>query len=106
MPRGVDYRFTLAQLREAERMHRSGWSLRAIGRLRFREWGSSSPQSAAMALSSALHASGGYVRDRVEAVRAFSTVHGDMARAAADPASPDHSRFLARRRINRRKAGR
>ena len=46
MPRGPDFRITLAQAAQAAREHRAGWSLRAISRRNYQAWGYSSPGSA------------------------------------------------------------
>lgn len=101
MPRGVDFKVPLRDVQEAHRAHLAGWSIRALARLHWRQWGYASPASAAMGLSAAMRALDLPVRDRVEATRLARTVHGELTRDAADPGHPDHALHLERRRWNR-----
>lgn len=101
MPRGVEFKVPLRDVQEAHRAHLAGWSIRALARLHWRQWGYASSASAAMGLSAAMRALGLPVRDRVEATRLARTVHGELTRAAADPEHPDHALHLERRRWNR-----
>ncbi len=104
MPRGVEYRLSLADAQEAHKAHVAGWSLRAISRMRYREWGYASPNSALEAMRGVFRLLELPTRDRVEAVVDFSTVHGNSARAFRDPAHPEHARHLAHRRHVRAQA--
>lgn len=102
MPRGVDFKVPLRDVQEAHRAHLAGWSIRALARLHWRQWGYASAASAAMGLSAAMRALGLPVRDRVEATRLARTVHGELTRdATRDPSHPDHQQALERRRWNR-----
>jgi hypothetical protein len=103
-PRGVDYKIPLADLLAAVEHHRYGWSLRAIARLKYREWGYASPATALEGLRSAFRVIDAPVRDRIEATVLASTLHGNSRRAARLPGHPDHEAFLAHRRQVRRKA--
>lgn len=102
MPRGVDYKIPLSDLLQAAREHEAGWSLRAIARMKYREWGYASPKSALEGLRGALRTIDAPVRDRIEATVDASLVHGNNRRAMKDPAHPEHSRFLAHRRATRK----
>lgn len=101
MPRGTDYRIPLPDLLQAAREHQAGWSLRAISRLRWQQWGYASDKSALEGLRHALRLIDQPVRDRVEATRDASTVHGNASRAAHEAGHPDHGRYLAHRRHRR-----
>jgi hypothetical protein len=102
MPRGVDYRIPLAELLAAAEEHRRGWSLRALARMRYRQWGYASPGSALEGLRKALRTIDAPVRDRVAATVDASTIHGNASRAAHHPGHPDYQRWLAHRRVTRK----
>ena len=107
MPRGVDFKIPLADARQAHVDHMAGWSLRAIARMRWRQWGYASDRSALEGLRGVFRALELPVRDRIEATVDASLVHGNGRRALRDPAHPEHGRHLEQRRHNRRrKAGR
>jgi hypothetical protein len=69
MPRGAEYRISLAELLQASREHQAGWSLRALARMRYREWGYASPGSALEGLRHALRTIDAPVRARALAHR-------------------------------------
>lgn len=98
MPRGVDYKFSIAELRQAAAEHEAGWSLRAICRLRWESWGYASVGSALEALRRALRAIDAPVRDRIDATVDASLVHGNARRAMRLPGHPEHARALEHRR--------
>jgi hypothetical protein len=100
-PRGLDYRIPLADLLQAAEQHERGWSLRSIARLHWRRWGYASAGSALEGLRSALRAIDAPVRDRIDATRLASVMHGNSTRAAREPGHPDHARFLEHRRATR-----
>lgn len=104
MPRGVDFKIPLVDVHQAHREHLAGWSLRAIARLRWQEWGYASPGSALEGLRGALRALELPTRSRHEAILAFNTVHGNSTRAAREPGHPDHGRYLEHRRLRRANA--
>lgn len=101
MPRGVDFKIPLQAAREAHAAHVAGWSLRAIARMRYREWGYASEKSAVEGLRGVFRALDLPVRDRITATVEASTVHGNSRRAFRDPAHPEHERHLAQRRHRR-----
>lgn len=103
MPRGVDYKIPLADLLQAAALHARGWSLRAICRMKWSQWGYASQGSALEGLRHALRTIDASVRDRVEATITASVMHGNVSRAARLPGHPDHDRFLAHRRTVRAK---
>jgi hypothetical protein len=99
MPRGVDYRIPLSELRAAADEHAAGFSLRSIADRHWQRWGYASPKSALEGLRHALRSIDAPVRDRLEAVVLASTVHGNGRRAmqaAGDPAYRAHRRRLRR----------
>ena len=100
---GVDYKIPLADLLDAAEHHERGWSLRSIARLHWRRWGYANPKSALEGLRHALRTIDAPIRDRVDATRLASTMHGNASRAARLPGHPDHARFLKHRRAVRRK---
>jgi hypothetical protein len=104
MPRGVDYRIPLAAVRQAAADHEAGWSLRALARMRYRDWGYASPGSALEGLRHAMRSLDLPIRDRVAATIDAHTVHGNATRAAHEPGHPDHQRFLDHRNALRRAA--
>jgi len=103
MPRGVDYKIPLADLLQAAEEHAAGWSLRAIARMRWRQWGYASAASALEGLRHALRTIDAPVRDRIQATIDASTIHGNASRAARDPGHPDHDRWRAHRSVVRRR---
>lgn len=103
-PRGVESRIPLADLFQAAREHQAGWSLRAISRLRYQQWGYANPHSALEGLRTALKYIDAPVRDRIQATIDASLIHGHGRRAAKDPTHPDHAAFLAHRRHTRQLA--
>ena len=94
MPSGPDFLVPLQAVREAHQAHLAGWSLRALGRLHWREWGYSSPESAALGLSAAMRALDLPVRSATEAARLAHTIHGNLARELHSPEHPEHRRYL------------
>lgn len=102
MPRGVEFRVPLKAVMDAHRAHQAGWSLRALARMHYQEWGYASPGSALEGLRAAMRALELPVRDRIAATVEASTVHGNSGRAAREPSHPDHARHLAQRRHNRK----
>ena len=102
MPRGVDYRIPLKDLLQAADEHQAGWSLRAIARMKYREWGYKTDKTALEGLRMALRSIDAPVRDRIDATVDASLIHGNNRRAMKDPAHPEHDRFLAHRRKTRR----
>lgn len=105
MPRGVDYRIPLADLLAAAAEYQRGWSLRALARMRYEQWGYASPGSALEGLRKALRTIDAPVRDRIAATVDASLIHGNASRAAHQPDHPDHARYLAHRRhVRSRKA--
>jgi hypothetical protein len=102
MPRGVDYRIPLADVRQAHQDHQAGWSLRALARMRYRRWGYASPKSALEGLRNAMKTLELPVRDRIDAVVDASLIHGKASRAAHRPDHPDHAAYLAHRRATRK----
>lgn len=102
MPRGVDFRIPLAAVRQAADAHAAGWSLRALSRMHYREWGYKTPKSACEGLRHAMRALDLPVRDRITATIDATTRHGNSTRAARDPLHPDHERHLQHRRHLRR----
>jgi hypothetical protein len=105
MPRGVDYRIPLAAVRQASADHNAGWSLRALARMRYREWGYASPGSALEGLRHAMRALDLPVRGRIEATVDASTIHGNARRAIRAPDHPEHARNLAHRQHLRQRKG-
>jgi hypothetical protein len=103
VPRGQDFKISLKEARAAHEAHMAGWSLRALGRMHYREWGYASPGSAASALTYVFRALDLPTRDRITATVEASTVHGNNRRGMGDPAHPEHDRFLAHRRHVRRR---
>lgn len=106
MPR--DYKLSMPDVLAAHRAHRAGWSIRALARMRFEQWGYASPDSACEGLRHAFRALGLDVRDPVAGVRLALTVHGHNRRDIADPRHPDHAAYLEHRRwmaAQRREAG-
>lgn len=104
---GVDYRIPLRDLMWAADRHAAGWSLRSIARLHWRRWGYASQKSALEGLRHALRTIDAPVRDRIEATRLASTMHGNSRRDARLPGHPDHERFLEhRRQVRAKRAGR
>ena len=101
MPRGVDYKIPLKDLLDCAREHEAGWSLRAISRMRWREWGYASDKSALEGLRKALRSIDAPVRDRIEATVEASLIHGNSRRAFASPDHPEHARQVAQRRHRR-----
>jgi hypothetical protein len=97
MPRGVDYRIPLADLLQAAADHQAGFSLRAIARLRWRQWGYASDKSALEGLRHALRTIDAPVRDRIEATIEASTIHGKSRRAMRVPGAPYHAAYRAHR---------
>lgn len=95
---GCDYRISLRAVRQAHSEHLAGWSLRALARMRWEEWGYASPASALEGLRMAMRALDLPIRDRVAATVDASTVHGHSTRASRDTSHPDHQAHLARRR--------
>ena len=95
---GTDYRIPLAAVHQAHREHMAGWSLRALARMRYQEWGYKSAKSALEGLRRAMRTLDLPVRDRITATVDVSTVHGLSTRAARDPQHPDHAAHLAHRR--------
>lgn len=95
---GPDFRIPMRDVREAHEAHLKGWSLRALCRLHWQQWGYASPKSALEGLRGAMRALDLPVRGRIEATVLTSTVHGHSSRAAGKPGHPDHARFLAQRR--------
>lgn len=102
MPRGVDYRIPLAAVRQAADAHQAGWSLRALARMHYREWGYKTPKSALEGLRHAMRTLDLPIRDRVTATVDATTRHGHSTRAARDPEHPEHEQHLAHRRHMRR----
>ncbi len=98
MPRGVDYKIPLADLLAAAEDHKRGWSLRAISRLRFKQWGYASAASACEGLRHALRTIDAPVRDRIDATVLASTVSGKNRRAYRAPDHPHHQEQLDHRR--------
>jgi hypothetical protein len=98
MPRGVDYKFSIAELHQAAAEHEAGWSLRAICRLRWEVWGYASVGSALEALRRALRLIDAPVRDRIDATIDASLVHGNARRAMRLPGHAEHDRNLRHRR--------
>jgi hypothetical protein len=105
MPRGVDFRIPLAAVRQASAEHQAGWSLRALARMRYAEWGYASPGSALEGLRHAMRELDMPVRDRIEATVDASTIHGNARRAMRAPEHPEHARNLAHRRHLRQRKG-
>lgn len=101
MPRGVEYRIPLADLRQCAREHQAGWSLRALSRMRWEQWGYASPGSALEGLRRALRTIDAPVRDRIEASIDASLIHGNNRRAMKHPGHPEHARQLEHRRATR-----
>lgn len=102
MPRGVDFKVPLRDVQEAHRAHLAGWSLRALARMHWQQWGYASAESALEGLRRAMRALELPVRDRVEATRLARTLHGELTReATSDSSHPGHQRALERRRWNR-----
>lgn len=97
MPRGVEYKIPLRDLLQAAEQHRVGWSLRAISRMNWKRWGYASPKSALEGLRMALRSIDAPVRDRIEATKAASTLHG-LATREARKGGEGHDAFLAHRR--------
>lgn len=104
MPRGVEFKISLADAHQAHREHMAGWSLRAIARLRWEQWGYASEKSALEGLRGVFRALDLPIRDRIEATVEVSTIHGNSRRAFAKPGHPGHERHLAQRRHLRRAA--
>jgi hypothetical protein len=102
VPRGVDYKIPLADLLQAAKEHEAGWSLRAIARLRWQQWGYASVGSALEGLRHALRTIDAPVRDRIEATIDASLVHGNSRRAMKETMHPEHARQLAHRKRRRR----
>lgn len=98
MPRGVEIRVPLKAALDAHRAHQAGWSMRALARMHYAEWGYASPSSALEGLRGAWRVLELQARDRIEATVEASTVHGNSSRAARDPEHPGHAAFLAQRR--------
>lgn len=105
MPRGVDYRIPLAAVRQAAADHQAGWSLRALARMRYAEWGYASPGSALEGLRNAMRELELPIRGRVEATVDASTIHGNARRAMRRPEHPEHARNLEHRRLLRQRKG-
>lgn len=104
MPRGVEFKIPMQAALDAHREHMAGWSLRALARMRWEEWGYASPESALEGLHGVFRALDLPIRSRRDAILAFNTVHGNSTRAARDPGHPDHERFLEHRRRRRANA--
>jgi hypothetical protein len=104
MASGPDFLVPLAAVHDAHRAHLAGWSIRALARLHWREWGYASSTSAALGLAAAMRALDLPVRNSADASRLAHTIHGNLSRALIDPAHPDHRRYLAHRRWLRRDA--
>lgn len=98
MASGPDYLVPLSAVRDAHREHLAGWSIRALARLRWREWGYASPTSAALGLASAMRALDLPVRNSREAARVAHTIHGNLSRELIDPTHPEHRRYLDHKR--------
>lgn len=101
MPRGVDFRIPLSEVRQAHAEHLAGWSLRALARMRYEQWGYASPNSALEGLRRAMHTLELPVRDRIEATIAASEVHGKARRA--DKAAGTREHRAHRNALRRRK---
>lgn len=99
---GPDFLIPLAAVRQAAADHQAGWSLRALARLRYREWGYKTPDSAQQGLRCAMHTLDLPVRDQRAATADATTVHGLASGGAHEPSHPDHQQFLAYRRQLRR----
>jgi hypothetical protein len=83
---------------DAHRAHTAGWSLRAIARVRWREWGYASPDSAYEGLRHAMRALDLTVRSQSEATVEANLRHGHMRTANWAIDSPQHGDLLAHRR--------
>jgi hypothetical protein len=84
---GVPRKLTDEQIRAAHRLHiDGGLSIRELGRRLYERYGYSSPQSLANCLCAAFDLLGLDARDRIQAVRAVSTVHGKATREHRDRA--------------------
>lgn len=95
---GVDYRIPLKAVLDAHKAHMAGWSLRALARMHYAEWGYASEGSALEGLRKAMRSMDLPVRGRIDAVLLASTVHGHGRRAMREPEHPDHDEHLAHRR--------
>ena len=95
MPRGVEFKVPLRDAFEAHRAHLAGWSIRALARLHWRQWGYASAGSACEGLRRMFRALDLPVRPKLEAVRLALTIHGNDIAGIRDPAHPEHSRYLA-----------
>lgn len=79
-PQRPESKMTLAQIRQAHARHVAGESVRALGRALWETYGYASPSSCANSLSEAFLREGLATRDRIEATKLASTVHGNAGR--------------------------
>lgn len=101
MPRGVESKIPLRAALEAHAAHQAGWSLRALARLHWRDWGYAGPGACLEGLRAVFRTLDLPVRDRIDATVEASTVHGHSRRAFVNPQHPEHERHLAQRRHRR-----
>ena len=95
-----DAKLTAEQIAAAHKLYAgAGLSLRELGRRLYERYGYSSSAACANALHKAFRLEGLGLRDRIEATRQASTIHGLRRRGTHDP------RYLELRRRRRRERG-
>lgn len=98
--RGDDCKIPVADALQAHQEHMAGWSLRALARMRWEQWGYASPGSALEGLRCVFRNLDLPIRGRVEATVEATEIHGNLRTAYRRIDHPHHRRYLEQTKLN------